>query len=492
MSELLRFFKDMRDNGYGLAEIAAQLGTSAIAEPVAGFAAMYDPQHGADAIREGMTYQPRSQAAQEYSQSIGNAAKTAIKPAMPIIDTWKKGVDIAGRYSPVVGAGLRTVPTAIGIAMGAKPALQAGRQVSEGLGAMQGRMIANANAPRTLNAGYMGQRGAVGVLDNINPTGKVFTEYDPKSRANAILAKNIVTIDKTMGGSPDDYVLVYRGAPKNQTTLNSGDFVTTNKQLAKDYAGDGVVISQKVKKSEILDDINEPLGEEYIYKRLERPLTEFEQAHLTAQRNAALPVSQGGLGLRPDNTAMDRARAMGFDVEAYHTSRHGVDVDSLDSGKYAIAPFDAIGTHFGTKEAALDRFNRTVGTTEQLKGSTYPVLLKGTNPLLSKNGQVFNEEPLLMSLSEKADYGNLSKSNALQREQIFSQNSIIPYINDVEMPGSTSYIAPPSSIRSRFAAFDPFNRDSSNLLAQTAKLAPTTALGAYMYNEKRKKSQGKQ
>ena len=138
MSELLRFFKDMRDNGYGLAEIAAQLGTSAIAEPVAGFAAMYDPQHGADAIREGMTYQPRSQAAQQYSQSIGNAAKTAIKPAMPIIDTWKKGVDIAGQYSPVVGATLRTVPTAIGIAMGAKPALQAGRQVSEGLGAMQG------------------------------------------------------------------------------------------------------------------------------------------------------------------------------------------------------------------------------------------------------------------------------------------------------------------------------------------------------------------
>jgi len=159
MSELLRFFKDMRDNGYGLAEIAAQLGTSAIAEPVAGFAAMYDPQNGAEAIREGMTYQPRSQAAQDYSQSIGNAAKTAIKPAMPIIDTWKKGVDIAGQYSPVVGAALRTVPTAIGVAMGAKPALQAGRQVSEGLGAMQGRMIANANMPNTINNGFRGQRG---------------------------------------------------------------------------------------------------------------------------------------------------------------------------------------------------------------------------------------------------------------------------------------------------------------------------------------------
>ena len=119
MSELLRFFKDMRDNGYGLAEIAAQLGTSAIAEPVAGFAAMYDPVHGADAIREGMTYAPRTQAAQEYSQSVGNAANAAIKPAMPIIDAWKQGVDIAGRYSPAAGAMLRTVPTAIGIAMGA-------------------------------------------------------------------------------------------------------------------------------------------------------------------------------------------------------------------------------------------------------------------------------------------------------------------------------------------------------------------------------------
>ena len=50
----------------------------------------------------------------------------------------------------------------------------------------------------------------------------------------------------------------------------------------------------------------------------------------------------------------------------------------------------------------------------------------------------------------------------------------------------------PKNIRSRFAAFDPFNRDSSNLLATTAPLLPATALGAYMYNENRKKSQGNQ
>jgi hypothetical protein len=49
----------------------------------------------------------------------------------------------------------------------------------------------------------------------------------------------------------------------------------------------------------------------------------------------------------------------------------------------------------------------------------------------------------------------------------------------------------PSSIRSRFAAFDPFNRDSSNLLAQSAKLVPAATLGAYMASEKRKYEQNR-
>jgi len=45
--------------------------------------------------------------------------------------------------------------------------------------------------------------------------------------------------------------------------------------------------------------------------------TNFERAHEIAQRNAAKPVSEGGLGLPADNTAMDRAKAMGF-IPAYH------------------------------------------------------------------------------------------------------------------------------------------------------------------------------
>ena len=38
----------------------------------------------------------------------------------------------------------------------------------------------------------------------------------------------------------------------------------------------------------------------------------------TAQKNAALPIEQGGLGLPPNNTPMDRARAMGYEIPVYH------------------------------------------------------------------------------------------------------------------------------------------------------------------------------
>ena len=52
-----------------------------------------------------------------------------------------------------------------------------------------------------------------------------------------------------------------------------------------------------------------------------RPKTEFEILHDTAQRNAALPVEQGGLGLPANNTYIDRANAPGmWPDDGYHGS----------------------------------------------------------------------------------------------------------------------------------------------------------------------------
>jgi hypothetical protein len=104
------------------------------------------------------------------------------------------------------------------------------------------------------------------IMDSVNPTGSIFTKYNPNERAKAVLADNITTLDKTMNVDPDKMVTIYRGAPKTQKSIVSGDFVTTNPQLARDYAGDGVVLSKKVRANEILDDKNEPLMEEYIFR----------------------------------------------------------------------------------------------------------------------------------------------------------------------------------------------------------------------------------
>ena len=104
------------------------------------------------------------------------------------------------------------------------------------------------------------------LLDSINPTGSVFAKYKPEERANANLSNSITTLDKTMKVDPNTIITIYRGAPKTQKDIVAGDFITTNPQLAKDYAGDGIVLKKEVKASEILDDIEDPLMEEYIYR----------------------------------------------------------------------------------------------------------------------------------------------------------------------------------------------------------------------------------
>lgn len=215
---------------------------------------------------------------------------------------------------------------------------------------------------------------------------------------------------------------------------------------------------------------------------MHRPKTEFEILHDTAQRNAALPVEQGGLGLPANNTYIDRANAPGmFPEDAVHFSRAGGDYTTLDSGKYAIAPFDAVGTHVGTPQAAMERFQNTVGykvndpnyINDELKGTSYPVRISNSNPLMNQNGMPFGEEDLNTLLRQAGGHnspdisGGDRELNAKLRKKLFEDQGYtnIPYFNEVEGRGSVSQIVPPSNIRSRFAAFDPFRRHEADILA---------------------------
>jgi hypothetical protein len=477
---------------------------------------MYDPTHGADAIREGMTYQPRTQAAQEYSQSIGNAANAAIKPAMPIIDAWKQGVDIAGRYSPVIGAALRTVPTAIGIAMGAKPALQAGRQVSKGLESMQGRMIANATAPSTLNtAGFRGQRGAIGTLstdddlrklakfnqmDDIYKFDNSHEYYEPIDRL----------VSRNLGDDAFDFMELPTSYGKITITPSAKE---QGKWQVTQWAKDGYPLSDSGNqtKEKALRTFFEDSKPELLPSP-QRPLTEFEQVHLLAQQRAALPVNQMGLDLPANNTAMDRARAMGYQTapskEVYHATDVPFEGSIIDPSK------SDFGFHVGTLEQANARimargkngtFYRDGANVMPLMTNKYANLLKVTDegtfhadslaPQLVKKGLMSKEKAKLID-QEIGGNWDMDKIAAYDQEirDLLTKEGYdgLKYKNMQEGEGMSYAFSNPSQVRSRFAAFDPFNRDSSDLLAQSAKLAPTTALGAYMYNEKRKKSQGKQ
>ena len=294
MGNLNEFFRDLGRNAYGLGENVASLGSAAIAEPVAGFAAMYDPANGAQAIREGMTYTPRTQAGQMYQQGAARTLGAIAQPAMPVIDTWQRGVDIAGGYSPAAGAMLRTVPAAIGVAMGAKPALQAGRQMSNSLGAMQARMIANANAPRTLNTGYMGQRGAIGLTNDFDNSDeiKIIADYLGQSPESMLVNRDLYT--KKQGAinslvsryeQMDDFSGAYYPTSYGYISISPSAKSNGQWQLTSfDHKMNPLSDQGEMPKNKALTEFFKTIKpNKYGNSTPKKPLTEFEQAHLTAQ-----------------------------------------------------------------------------------------------------------------------------------------------------------------------------------------------------------------
>lgn len=172
----MRLTPDDIRNGYGLAENLLTMATGGIAEPVSGLAALvaaaqgYDAGGARDAIRGAMTFQPKSAQGVLQQRALSRLAQGVVDSAP--VRTWQRGVDIAGRYSPTAGAALQTIPTAIGAAYGAKPAMQQGRAASMLAERMQERMVKNAMAPKVLHP----QSGVI-MFRGGNPKGESITWY---------------------------------------------------------------------------------------------------------------------------------------------------------------------------------------------------------------------------------------------------------------------------------------------------------------------------
>ncbi|HPM02673.1 MAG TPA: hypothetical protein PK816_11005, partial [Candidatus Cloacimonadota bacterium] len=103
------------------------------------------------------------------------------------------------------------------------------------------------------------------LIDSLNPTGSIFTEYNPKSRFDADISDNMKTLSSLLNLPDNKLITIYRGAPISQKSIVPGDYITTNYQLAKDYAGSGHVLKMSVPANFILADINEPDSDEFLY-----------------------------------------------------------------------------------------------------------------------------------------------------------------------------------------------------------------------------------
>jgi hypothetical protein len=182
-----------------------------------------------------------------------------------------------------------------------------------------------------------------------------------------------------------------------------------------------------------------------------------EKALATAQRNAAKPVSEGGLGLRPDNTPMERAKAMGADTEAFHATNS--DYKILKKNK--VTPYG-------------DRFFSTPDTNY-------------VNEYAMKSG-ISGDTPKVTAWREKTSNG--AGPNIMPLLLGEHKASSFSPIEFVSKPWGGNLGEAPQLVRSRFAAFDPARRNEADLLgrADPALLGilgggSLLGLGAYNYGK---------
>lgn len=197
--------------------------------------------------------------------------------------------------------------------------------------------------------------------------------------------------------------------------------------------------------------------------------TAFELAHEIAQKNAVEM-----LGLPPNNTAMDRAKALGYVDDAYHGTYS--DIAAFDPA-YANSARKT-GTPSGT--AAVVTSDPSIANTYAIDkrmldfAPKYPyganvmqlMIRKGDNLSVSGRGKYWNEinNSRYPGASETNDIASIAlqrgKDSATIRNVIDSAR-----LAESKKTADTTFLFNPSQLRSRFAAFDPARTNDPDLLA---------------------------
>jgi hypothetical protein len=207
------------------------------------------------------------------------------------------------------------------------------------------------------------------------------------------------------------------------------------------------------------------------------PLTEFDVRQLTAQKNATLPINEGGLGLPATNTSMDRAKALGFDTDVYRgISPLTQELNQKDYALWAASNPTVANTYAGAEGGyvmPLKIKNNDLANIDyrgkEWDAVPYPAIVSYKN-----NDFIVPKENKKSLVSDSI--GRFSKnlgSQGLKMENIVDfglQKEGVNFnkLNDIEYGGVPvdSYVMfNPSNVRSRFASFDPFRRNEADILA---------------------------
>ena len=234
--------------------------------------------------------------------------------------------------------------------------------------------------------------------------------------------------------------------------------------------------------------------------------TEFELAQNLAQQRAALPMSEGGLGLPATNTNMDRAKAMG-NVSVYHGGEDDIRVPSYAHSGKGADQYGSAALYTATSPYNAGGYVPYENGLPIEGGNIMPLMVNPTNFLDADKIQalspsqiksIINKSPDEYALSNFGDVDYEGKEKVLRQAinayKDVGDGSVLSQLNmlnndfykgnpeafnkaaqeatgykgvTVDIGSGEKFIMPweTSNIRSRFAAFDPFRRNEADILA---------------------------